>query len=101
MSLDASSSDHRHPLFAPFDNNMEPDVNSAKDDVDGTCSFQFWVDSIESFYCKLDGCGWEGRGSASTCQTQVPLTPWSLTLSSSRKTPTRPTINARLSNVLV
>lgn len=75
MSLDASSSDHRHPLFAPFDNNMEPDVNSAKDDVDGTCSFQFWVDSIESFYCKLDGCGWEGRGSASTCQTQVPLTP--------------------------
>lgn len=24
----------------------------------GTCNFQFWVDRIESFYCKLDGCSW-------------------------------------------
>jgi hypothetical protein len=36
----------------------------AADDSEGTCSFQFWVDSIESFYCKLDGCGWEGKGGA-------------------------------------
>ncbi|TXT13418.1 hypothetical protein VHUM_00785 [Vanrija humicola] len=24
----------------------------------GTCGFQFWVDRIESFYCKLDQCQW-------------------------------------------
>ncbi|KAL0576839.1 FAD-dependent urate hydroxylase [Marasmius crinis-equi] len=23
---------------------------------EGTCSFQFWVDQVESFYCALDGC---------------------------------------------
>lgn len=33
-------------------------------EADGVCSFQFWVDSVESFYCKLEGCGWEGRNSA-------------------------------------
>lgn len=25
----------------------------------GTCGFQFWVDRIESFYCKLTECSWE------------------------------------------
>lgn len=25
----------------------------------GTCGFQFWVDRIESFYCKLTECTWE------------------------------------------
>lgn len=25
----------------------------------GTCGFQFWVDRIESFYCKLTDCTWE------------------------------------------
>ncbi|BEI83347.1 hypothetical protein CcaverHIS002_0312150 [Cutaneotrichosporon cavernicola] len=24
----------------------------------GTCGFQFWVDRIESFYCKLEQCDW-------------------------------------------
>lgn len=24
----------------------------------GTCGFQFWVDRIESFYCKLEDCEW-------------------------------------------
>lgn len=31
----------------------------------GTCGFQFWVDRIESFYCKLEQCQWtaeEGYG---------------------------------------
>ena len=62
--------DYIHPLFAPFGSDVEPDANNAKDDVDRTCSFQFWVDSVESFYCKLDGCGWEGRFSASECGVQ-------------------------------
>lgn len=34
----------------------------------GTCGFQFWVDRIESFYCKLEECQWtaeEGYGETS------------------------------------
>jgi len=64
MTMDSTSGGYRHPLFAPFNGELGSDAADS-DDVDGTCSFQFWVDSIESFYCKLDGCGWEGRGSAS------------------------------------
>lgn len=28
-------------------------------DESGVCGFQFWVDRIESFYCKLTECKWE------------------------------------------
>ena len=71
MTLDSTSADYRHPLFAPFNGDAGSEAADS-DDVDGTCSFQFWVDSIESFYCKLDGCGWEGRGSASE-STMTPV----------------------------
>lgn len=36
-------------------------------DEQGSCGFQFWVDRIESFYCKLNECSWtaeEGYGEA-------------------------------------
>ena len=29
----------------------------------GTCSFQFWVDRVESFYCNLNECSWQSRDS--------------------------------------
>jgi hypothetical protein len=41
------------------DDSLEPS------DEKGTCGFQFWVDRIESFYCKLEQCDWtaeEGYG---------------------------------------
>ncbi|KAK4685767.1 ATP-binding cassette, subfamily G (WHITE), member 2, partial [Tremellales sp. Uapishka_1] len=37
--------------------------NMVEEDEQGTCSFQFWVDRIESFYCKLDGCSWQSKES--------------------------------------
>ncbi|KAG5357915.1 ABC transporter G family member [Yarrowia sp. B02] len=30
--------------------------------ANGTCSFQFWVDQVESFYCGLDECTFETAG---------------------------------------
>jgi hypothetical protein len=35
------------------------------DEAMGTCTFQFWVDRIESFYCKLDKCSWQLGSTAS------------------------------------
>lgn len=31
-------------------------------EVNGTCSFQFWVDQVESFYCGLDDCTFDVSG---------------------------------------
>ena len=36
------------------------------EDITGTCTFQFWVDRIESFYCKLDECRWNFGDSPGT-----------------------------------
>lgn len=33
-------------------------------EAQGQCSFQFWVDRIESFHCKLDGCSWQSKESS-------------------------------------
>lgn len=59
-----STSSYQHPLLGSLQSIDRGD--NTQDDSDpskGTCSFQFWVDRIESFYCKLDDCEWEGRGS--------------------------------------
>ncbi|KAF9074158.1 hypothetical protein BDP27DRAFT_1444427 [Rhodocollybia butyracea] len=37
-------------------NNRPVQVTFSCDKTDATCSFQFWVDEIESFYCGLDEC---------------------------------------------
>lgn len=61
----------------------------------GTCTFQFWVDRIESFYCKLDKCSWQLGSTASE---------WNSTLSSEPgaqaeyQLPTRLATTARSSN---
>jgi hypothetical protein len=34
-------------------------LEGAKEDANGQCMFQFWVDRVESFYCQLDGCRWD------------------------------------------
>ena len=36
-------------------------TTTVAEDEEGTCSFQFWVDRIESFYCKLDSCSWQAK----------------------------------------
>jgi len=38
-----------------------PDLEHEKET--GQCTFQFWVDRIESFYCELDGCSWQSKDS--------------------------------------
>jgi hypothetical protein len=46
-----------HPLVSPL---MSDDsLEGAKEDANGQCMFQFWVDRVESFYCQLDGCRWD------------------------------------------
>lgn len=53
----SSLSSGRYGLLG--DDSLEPS------DEKGTCGFQFWVDRIESFYCKLEQCDWiaeEGYG---------------------------------------
>lgn len=35
---------------------QRPQVTFSCDAIDSTCSFQFWVDELESFFCALDGC---------------------------------------------
>lgn len=35
----------------------------------GTCGFQFWVDKIESFYCKLEQCSWNAQVGESANET--------------------------------
>jgi hypothetical protein len=45
------------PLVSPL---MSDDsLEGAKEDANGQCMFQFWVDRVESFYCQLDGCRWD------------------------------------------
>lgn len=51
-----------HPLLSTFSGgHFVTDEDTS--DLQGTCSFQFWVDRIESFYCKLDNCSWQGAAS--------------------------------------
>lgn len=45
-----------------FMNNLEPQAH-------GTCGFQFWVDKIESFYCKLDQCSWSAEAGEAANET--------------------------------
>lgn len=61
----------QHPLLSSFAPSEANDVSTQglKEDM-GTCSFQFWVDEIESFYCKLEGCGWEGTNSYESNRTR-------------------------------
>lgn len=61
----------QHPLLSPLTSSASSDTSAQglKDDM-GTCSFQFWVDEIESFYCKLEGCGWEGTNSFESNRTR-------------------------------
>jgi hypothetical protein len=40
-----------------FNSRMADGIDMGQD-VTGKCTFQFWVDRIESFYCKLDECRW-------------------------------------------
>ncbi|ORX36133.1 hypothetical protein BD324DRAFT_630290 [Kockovaella imperatae] len=35
----------------------------------GHCEFQFWVDRIESFYCNLKDCSWQGKESFDSNKT--------------------------------
>jgi hypothetical protein len=51
----------RHPLWTTFGD--EPGLGN---EAMGACTFQFWVDRIESFYCKLDKCTWQISASTST-----------------------------------
>jgi hypothetical protein len=37
----------------------EDGVDGKKEDANGQCMFQFWVDRVESFYCELEGCKWD------------------------------------------
>ena len=46
-----------HPLVSPL--MSEDSLEGAKEDANGQCMFQFWVDRVESFYCQLDGCRWD------------------------------------------
>ena len=39
------------------------DSSNLAEQENGQCTFQFWVDRIESFYCKLDGCSWQSKDS--------------------------------------
>ncbi|PWW76702.1 hypothetical protein C7212DRAFT_295001 [Tuber magnatum] len=36
-----------------------PQVTFSCNKVSAECTFQFWVDQVESFYCALDECDWE------------------------------------------
>jgi hypothetical protein len=47
-----------HPLLSTFG---IPDLSTSLEDAEGVCTFQFWVDREESFYCNLDGCSWQSR----------------------------------------
>jgi hypothetical protein len=37
----------------------EDGLDGKKEDANGQCMFQFWVDRVESFYCELEGCKWD------------------------------------------
>jgi hypothetical protein len=67
----SSAKSWQHPLLSSFTskNDEEEIALGIKEDM-GTCSFQFWVDEIESFYCKLEGCGWEGTNSYESNRTR-------------------------------
>jgi hypothetical protein len=58
-----------HPLISPFQLDSEKPDDSA--DQMGECVFQFWVDRVESFYCELKECRWEGSNSAGKCNTHI------------------------------
>lgn len=45
---------------------MDPFSSGDLEDAMGSCTFQFWVDRIESFYCKLDDCKWNFADSPGT-----------------------------------
>jgi hypothetical protein len=69
MSLGQSWS---HPLVSPL---MSDDsLDGAKEDANGQCMFQFWVDRVESFYCQLDGCKWDLSESYSQSQRLADMT---------------------------
>lgn len=71
-SNDSSSlNSWQHPLLSSFASKTDAEeiALGLKEDM-GTCSFQFWVDEIESFYCKLEGCGWEGTNSYESNRTR-------------------------------
>ncbi len=55
----ALAGEYRHPLLVGF--GADESAAARADDAQGTCSFQFWVDRIESFYCKLDQCAWQAK----------------------------------------
>nr|ODO01155.1 ATP-dependent permease [Cryptococcus depauperatus CBS 7855] len=42
----------------------QPNLDDPVPVEQGTCNFQFWVDSIESFHCELDNCEWDLKGGA-------------------------------------
>ncbi|KAJ5997146.1 hypothetical protein N7499_006538 [Penicillium canescens] len=46
-----------HMILKQLDG-RKPQVTFGCKDEDKTCSFQFWVDQKESFYCGLDTCKW-------------------------------------------
>ena len=62
----------------------------------GQCNFQFWVDRVESFYCKLDECRWQSKesfGESSIDAINLEL--------KGGQTRIKPITNARRSSVLV
>lgn len=45
------------------------DVDDPIEQEKGVCNFQFWVDRIESFYCKLEECSWNAMQGADGNET--------------------------------
>jgi len=59
-SSNSTVNGYRHALLASVPGTGGQTTTIAEDE-EGTCSFQFWVDRIESFYCKLDSCSWQAK----------------------------------------
>lgn len=47
----------------------KPQVTFSCEKSDATCSFQFWVDQVESFYCALSNCTSENKPGYDTNST--------------------------------
>ena len=59
-------------MFDPLGQSRMADSPDLGGDVTGKCTFQFWVDRVESFYCKLDECRWNFGDSPGELSKNVP-----------------------------
>ena len=46
------------------------DNSEDKETAEKTCNFQFWIASVESFFCTLDECDWKATTSHETNGTE-------------------------------